>query len=320
MSSTAPQRPGDAPAAPGDAADAPAQSTGTTGPDTGRHAVQRPTPTPPEPSTGPAQAPPDPVLSPTVTRPTTADPGPERPARHDEAARTGGVARPADGERVDGDGERADGDVERADEPLAPAGRGDRGDGVRGHDEAHGDEARGERDGTDGDRAELFPDAHAPRTPHAGTHVLGALVGIVLAPFAVVLLLLGQSRVLEVQVDGWDASLELLGIVLVSAGALVLAVLLALGLWSAAVPLTAGLLVGALGGLQLYAPGVARDLALDALGGGTWDRPVALATVAGTSGTTFTVGLLLLTAGVVLALARRHGVRLGAFRERNRAT
>ena len=77
-------------------------------------------------------------------------------------------------------------------------------------------------------------------------------------------------------------------------------------------------LVAALGGLQLYAPGVARTLALDVLGGGTWDRPVALANVAGTSGTTLTVGVLLLTAGVVLALARRHGVRLGAFRERNR--
>ncbi|UZN02475.1 hypothetical protein [Cellulomonas sp. S1-8] len=171
----------------------------------------------------------------------------------------------------------------------------------------------------DGDE-ELFPDPHAPRTPHAGTHVLGALVGLVLAPFAVGLLLLGQSRILVVQVDGWDASLELLGIVLVSSGAVLLAALLVLGLWSAAVPLTAGLLVAALGGLQLYAPGIARMTTLDVVGTSTWDRAVTQATVAGTSGTTIVAGVMLLTGGVTIALARRHGVHLGEFRERNRTT
>lgn len=294
MSSTDPQRPGDDPRRPDDPSQAPA-GTGATTPDTGRHAVQRPTPAPPEPEDGPVQAPPDPVLSPTVARPTAAEDAPGSPAPdapHEAPAH------------------RADGDTD-ADDAPATAGR-----PVR--DDATPDRSPRAADDADTDRDELFPDANAPRTPHAGTHVLGVLVGLVLAPFAVVLLLLGQSRILEVQVDGWDASLELLGIVLVSSGGLVLAVLLALGLWSAAVPLTGGLLVTALGGLQLYAPGVARSLALDVLGGGTWDRPVALANVAGTSGTTFTAGLLLLTAGVVLTLARRHGVRLGAFRERNR--
>ncbi|MBO3094351.1 hypothetical protein [Cellulomonas dongxiuzhuiae] len=178
------------------------------------------------------------------------------------------------------------------------------------------------RSGPDGDRSgaddELFPDSHAPRTPHAGTHVLGALVGLVLAPLALGLLLLGQSRILRVQVEGWDASLELLGIVLVSAGALLLAGLLALGLWSAAVPLTAGLVLGVVGGLQIYAPGIARETTLDVVGADSWELTVTQATVAGTSGTTIAVGVLLLTAGAVVALTRRHGVRLGAFRERNR--
>lgn len=165
---------------------------------------------------------------------------------------------------------------------------------------------------------ELFPDGHTLRTPHAGSHVLGVLVGLLLGPVVAGLLLLGQSRVLVVQVDGWDASLELLGIVLVSAGVVLAALVLVCGLWTAAVPVTAGLVVGAVGGVQLYAPGIARMATLDALGDSTWQWTVVRATVAGTSGTTFTVGVLLLTAGVVVALARRRGVRLGAFRERNR--
>jgi len=169
------------------------------------------------------------------------------------------------------------------------------------------------------DDDELFPDPNAPRTAHTGSHVLGALVGLVLAPLALGLLLLGQSRILAVQVDGWDASLELLGIVLVSVGAVLLAGLLVLGLWTAAVPIAAGVVLGALGGLQVYAPGIARMTTLDVVGADAWHLTVTQVSVAGASGTTLVAGVLLLTAGVVAALARRHGVRLGTFRERNRA-
>lgn len=235
----------------------------------------------------PAPAPPGPPTSDptTVPSPTApAEPGPVPAGRTD--GREPGTA----------PGRDPGGDAT----PARPAGR----------DE---DDAR-RRDEDD----ELFPDPHAPRTPHTGTHVLGALLGIVLAPFAVGLLLLGQSRVLRVQVDGWDASLELLGIVLVSAGVLLLVALLVLGVWSAAVPTAAGILVAALGGLQLYAPGIARTTTLDVVGADAWFQVVTQATVAGTSGTTLVAGTLLLAGGLVTALARRHGVRLGAFRERNR--
>ena len=265
MSSTEPTRPGDHPGPPQGAG-----PTAAGGPDTGRHAVQRPAPTPPDLGT----APPDPVTSPTAPRP-TATPD---PARHDPSEAPG----PAE---------------HRAADPGPAA-------------ERPGTRAAGE--------GELFPDPHAPRTPHTGSHVLGTLVGLVGAPVALVLLLLGQSRVLDVQVQGWDASLELLGIVLVSAAAVLLAALLALGLWSAAVPTTAGLVLGAVGGFQLYAPGLARAATLDLVGADAWYLTVTQATVAGTSGTTLVVGVLLLTAGVVVALARRHGVHLGEFRERNR--
>jgi hypothetical protein len=107
--------------------------------------------------------------------------------------------------------------------------------------------------------------------------------------------------------------------VLVTAGALLLAALLVLGLWTAAVPVTAGLLLGVLGGLQLYAPGIARATTLEVVDADAWSLTVTQVTVAGTSGTTIVAGVLLLAGGVVTALARRHGVRLGTFRERNRA-
>lgn len=268
MSTTDPKRPGDVPGAGGGATG----PRGTDGPDTGRHAVQRPAPTPPGTTAPPGTTSSGPAPDPVVAAP-HADPA-GSPAPTHEA----------------------------------------RGDGSRPARDAH-DQAPGPRT-TDDD--ELFPDPHAPRTPHVGSHVLGALVGLVLAPFALGTLLLGQSRILDVQADGWDASLELLGIVMVSVGALLLVALLALGLWSAAVPVTAGLLLAAVGGLQLYAPGIARQATLDLVGADAWHLTVTQATVAGTSGTTIVAGVLLLAGGVVVALARRHGVHLGAFRERNR--
>ncbi|MFS0705798.1 hypothetical protein AB6N23_14890, partial [Cellulomonas sp. 179-A 9B4 NHS] len=172
---------------------------------------------------------------------------------------------------------------------------------------------RGDRDDDD-----LFPDPNAPRTVHPLTHVLGVVVGLLLAPVAAVVTLLGQSRVLRVQAGDWDASLEILGIVLVSVGVVLLAAVVLLALWTPAVPLTGGVVLGALGGLALYAPGIARQQAL-ALVGDAWSRTTVEATVAATSGTLLLVGVLLLVSGLVAAAARRRGVHLGAFRERNRA-
>ena len=282
MSTTDPKHTGDVTG--GSGTPAPPEQ-GEPGTDTGRHAVQRPAPTPPEPDEpgagtghGPERRSPDPVVAPAASGSPDASDGDRAPAAGHP---TPASASPA------------------ASTPAEPA-------------------PTGTSPARDGDDDELFPEPNAPRTPHAGTHVLGVLVGLVLAPLAVGVLLVGQSRILEVQVDGWDASLELLGIVLVSVGAVLLAALLLLGLWTAAVPITAGLLLGVLGGLQLYAPGVARATTLEIVDADAWDLTVTQVTVAGTSGTTIVAGVLLLTAGVAIALGRRHGVRLGTFRERNR--
>ena len=276
--------------------------------DTGRHAVARPTPEPPAASGEPSA--PDPVVAPVASRPDGTrpaapadDPPPGRPGGPDDDA-PGRAAVPA----------ATTPDPAVSPVAVSPVAATHDGTATRGGAATQGGAA------TRGDDDELFPDPNAPRTPHAGTHVLGVLVGLVLAPLALALTLIGQSRVLVVQADRWDASLEVLGIVLVSCGVLLLAALLVLGLWTAAVPLTAGVVLSALGGLYLYAPGVARTTTLDVVGSDAWHLTLTQVTVAGTSGTALVAGVLLLAAGVVVALTRRHGVRLGAFRERNRTS
>ncbi|MBO9555924.1 hypothetical protein, partial [Cellulomonas sp.] len=156
------------------------------------------------------------------------------------------------------------------------------------------------------------------RSTSVGAHVLGVVVGLVLAPIGIAITLLGQSRILAAQVDGWDGSTEVLGIVLVTLGLLLLAVVVLLGLWTPAVPLTGGGFLTLVGAVYLYAPALAREQTLNVLSSSGWRLTVTQVTVAGTSGTLIVAGFLLLMAGLVAALARRSGVRLGAFRERHR--
>ncbi|WP_210766400.1 hypothetical protein, partial [Cellulomonas algicola] len=170
---------------------------------------------------------------------------------------------------------------------------------------------------TDGDET-LFPAPNAPRSTSFGAHVLGVILGLLLAPAGVGLVLVGQARILEAQVDGWDSSTEVLGIVLVSIGLLLLGLVALLGIWSAAVPIAGGALLTAAGGFYLFAPSVARAQTLAVLDDTGWRLTVTQVTVAGTSGTLLVAGFLVLLVGVVAAVARRRGVHLGEFRERHR--
>ncbi|GEK20108.1 hypothetical protein [Cellulomonas xylanilytica] len=255
-----------------------ARSTGEPAADTGRHAVVRPAPTPPdEPTTADTSAvdtSPDPVRSSTAPAapavpavPTTPSPAPTTPEPVAEAA------------------------APAATEPSPPASPGD-------------------------DR--LFPDPNAPRTTSVGSHILGVIVGLILAPIGVAVLLLGESRILQAQVQGWDASTEVLGIVLVSLGLLLLGCVLLLALWTPAVPITGGTVLTLAGIVYLYLPSVAREQTLNLLSSSGWRLTVTQVTVAGTSGMVLAVGFLLLLAGIVAGSARRRGARLGEFRERHR--
>jgi len=165
---------------------------------------------------------------------------------------------------------------------------------------------------------ELFPDPNAPRSTSVLAHVLGAIVGLVLGPAAAGTLLLGQARILEAQADGWTSTVDTMGIVLVGAGLLLLGWVVLLGIWTPAVPITAGIVLSALGGVALVAPHVARDITLQYVDSAGWHLTITQVLVAGTSGTLLTAGFLLLLAGIVAATVRRRGIRLGEFRERHR--
>jgi hypothetical protein len=164
----------------------------------------------------------------------------------------------------------------------------------------------------------LFPDPNAPRTISVGTHVLGMLVGIVLPAAAALVTALGISRILVVEVNGWIAKVDALGIVLVTLGALLLLACVLLSLWTPYVGLVGGAILTAAGAFALYAPGLARTGVLDVLTSEGWRPTVEETIVVATSGTVAVVGVLLLGAGIVSSVARRHGIRLGAFRERHR--
>lgn len=164
---------------------------------------------------------------------------------------------------------------------------------------------------------DLFPPGSAPFTTSAGSHVIGVLVGALLAPVGMALALLGQSRILVVQVDGWDASADLAGIVLVTVGLLLLATVLVLTLWTPAASIAGGVLLTAAGVVYLFAPRVAREQTLVLLPSEHWHVTLTQVTVAGTSGTVLVAGFMLLVSGVVAVVVRRHGIQLGVFRERH---
>ncbi|GEL95781.1 hypothetical protein [Cellulomonas composti] len=165
---------------------------------------------------------------------------------------------------------------------------------------------------------ELFPEPNAPTSTSKGTHVLGALVGILLAPIGAAVLLLGQARILAEQAPQWDGTLDVAGVVLVGVGLLSLVWVALLGLWTPAAPIAGGAVLTLVGGFALVLPGVAHEQVLAVLDSSGWKLTITQVTVAGTSGTLVTVGTLMLVGGIVAGAARRRGVRIGEFRARHR--
>ncbi|MCC2309474.1 hypothetical protein [Cellulomonas chengniuliangii] len=159
------------------------------------------------------------------------------------------------------------------------------------------------------------PTEDEPHGAGFGGHLLGVLVGAVLSVFALVLLLLGQSRIL-----GSDDPTVAngVGIVLVTLAVLLFATIAYLGVWTAALPITGGVVLTVIGGFYLYFPSAASDETLRLLATDASRTTVIYGVIASTVGVTFVVGVLLLAAGCALVVARRRGRALGVARERLR--
>lgn len=173
-------------------------------------------------------------------------------------------------------------------------------------------------DQTRADDPALFPAPNAPHRTATGTHVLGALAGLLLAPLAVTVLLLGQSRILAVQVVGWDDAIDWSGVVLVVLALVALGWVALLAVWTPAAPITGGVVLTVLGALALVTPHLVHAQVVRVVDESSWRSTALEVTVAGTSGTLLVAGFLLLLAGVVALAAHRRGLALGAFRERHR--
>lgn len=167
---------------------------------------------------------------------------------------------------------------------------------------------RRERDGsTDRVAHEDLPER--PRKPGAGRHLLGALLGLLLTPVALLLVGIGTSRLSDVAGSGNPAG-DVLGLTLLVLGAVLLAVIALLGAWSPLVPLTGGVVWGlALGTAYLVVPDLMQDTVDVVLGDRVLPAVVEQVTESAMSGLLVVVGALLLAAGVAAGRARRAGRR-----------
>ncbi|WP_024285853.1 hypothetical protein [Cellulomonas sp. KRMCY2] len=148
-----------------------------------------------------------------------------------------------------------------------------------------------------------------PGKPGIARHLVGFLLGLVLTPVALLLTGIGTARMADLV--GTDSPLtDALGLTLLVVGALLLAVIVLLGVWSPTVPITGGLVWGVCLGVAYLVVPAALDDTVEALSA---DRVVPAAvdqlTEGAMSGQLVVTGILLLTAGLATAIARRIGRR-----------
>lgn len=148
-----------------------------------------------------------------------------------------------------------------------------------------------------------------PRKPGFGRHALGTVVGLLVTPFALLLIGIGASGLRDLA-DDQSVAADWLSLGLLLAGVAVLAAIVLLGSWSPALPITGGLVWGVgLGIAYLAAPWVLSDAAAELTSDGSVPKPIQQLADAATSGYLLTLGVLLVTAGIAAGVARRNGRR-----------
>jgi hypothetical protein len=140
-----------------------------------------------------------------------------------------------------------------------------------------------------------------PARPGFGSHLLAAVLGLILTPFAVLITGVGTFRLVDA---AGDTDLDALGLLL--GGVALLVVIVLLGAWSAALPITGGLVWGVgLGAAYLSVPDVVDD-AVAAVWADTVPAAIEQFADYATNGHLVVIGALLVTAGVATAIARRR--------------
>lgn len=153
-------------------------------------------------------------------------------------------------------------------------------------------------------------------------HLLATVLGLVVTPFALLLIGVGTSRLADIAGTN-DMGTDLLGTTLLVVGLVMLAVLVLLGVWSPAVPIVGGLVWGiGLGVAYLTVPGAMEDAAQAMTSDGSVPVAIDQLAEAAMSGYLLVLGTLLVAAGLATSLARRRGRRWAertAVAERARA-
>ena len=153
-------------------------------------------------------------------------------------------------------------------------------------------------------------------------HLLAIVLGLVVTPFAVLLIGVGTSRLADVAGTN-EMGTDWLGTTLLVVGLVMLAVLVLLGVWSPAVPIVGGLVWGiGLGVAYLAWPGPMEDAAQSMTSDGSVPVAIDQLAQAAMNGYLLVLGTLLVAAGLATSLARRRGRRWAertAVAERARA-
>lgn len=140
-------------------------------------------------------------------------------------------------------------------------------------------------------------------------HVLATLLGLLLTPFALLLVGIGTAGLGEIAGQE-DVTGDLLSLGLLLAGVAVLAAIVLLGVWSPALPITGGLVWGiGLGVAYLVVPNRMATAAESLTSDGSIPKSIGQLADAAMSGYLLVFGVLILAAGLAAAYARRAGRR-----------
>jgi hypothetical protein len=195
---------------------------------------------------------------------------------------------------------------------TAPAGGGAAGTASSGG----GSQAVGPSDvRTSGGPDPQFPQAQGPRTTGVGGHALGILVGFVLVLVAIVVIALGMSRILAANSVGEETvTIDGLGVVLVTLGGIVAALVALLAVRTSTIPFTGGLVALVLGAAYLFAPEATHRETVRLLATEQNSDAVLNTLTVCLVGVPFVLGLVLLASGTAASLVRRRGIAVGSFR------